>query len=512
MPTLTEEKKMTAVKFTARPHAKPQNRRRGDLSSVNVAAIEEVYKLIKEQDIQIIDLRFADLFGLWQHYSIPTRELMDYSNLQNSIWVDGIGFDGSSIRGFQAIQESDMILLPDPETAFVDPVLNIPTLALICDIFDPNTHIPYSRDPRYIAKKAEAYLIETGLADISYWGPEAEFFIFDHVQYGQGAHYASYRIDSEEGAWNSDADDVQNLGYTIPHKQGYFPVPPHDTLQDLRSEIILNMAKAGIEVEVHHHEVATAGQCEIDMRFKHLTRMADQVFIYKYIIKNVARKHNKVATFMPKPIFGDNGSGMHTHQSLWKDKTNLFFDAKGYAMLSDMARWYIGGLLKHAHALMAFCAPTTNSYKRLVPGYEAPVNLVYSSRNRSAACRIPTYSENPKARRIEFRSPDPTCNSYLAFSAMLMAGLDGVINKIEPGEPMEENTFEMTGSKARKMKTMPGSLTESLQALEKDREFLTRGNVFTDDLIDTYLKEKWGEVDFVRLRPHPAEFELYFDK
>lgn len=512
MPTSTDQVSQKTDKIVGRPHKLPTERRRGDVTGVDTAAIESVYKLIKEKNVEIIDLRFADIFGLWQHYSIPAKELMDYSSLEHSIWVDGIGFDGSSIRGFQAIEESDMILLPDPETAFVDPVLNISTLVLMCDIFDPNTHMPYTRDARFIAKKAEAYLASTGIADISYWGPEAEFFIFDHVQYSQGAHHSSYMIDSEEGAWNSGNDDVQNLGYTIRHKEGYFPVPPHDTLQDLRSEIILDLAKCGIQVEVHHHEVATAGQCEIDMRFKSLTKMADQLFIYKYIIKNVARKHGKVATFMPKPIFGDNGSGMHTHQSLWKDKTNLFFDSKGYAMLSDMARWYIGGLLKHAHALMAFCAPTTNSYKRLVPGYEAPVNLVYSQRNRSAACRIPTYSENPKARRIEFRSPDPTCNSYLAFPAMLMAGLDGVMNKIEPGDPMEANTFEMTGSKARKMKTMPGSLAEALSALEKDREFLIQGGVFTDDLIDTYLKEKWSEVDYIRLRPHPAEFEMYFDK
>lgn len=527
MPVITDEKSAAAghevptnsvseasphAKLLGRPHVMPEDRRRGDVASLDISAVEKVYKMIKDNGIEIIDLRFADLFGQWQHYSIPSRGLMNHDGFENSIWVDGIGFDGSSIRGFQSIEESDMILLPDPQSAFVDPILNIPTLILMCDVFDPNTHMPYSRDSRFVAKKAESYLSSSGLADISCWGPEAEFFIFDHVAYGTGAHYSSYKIDSEEGAWNSGLDEDQNLGYKIRLKEGYFPVPPHDTLQDLRSEIILDLAKCGIEVEVHHHEVATAGQCEIDMRFKSLTKMADQVLIYKYIIKNIARKHNKVATFMPKPIFGDNGSGMHTHQSLWKEGTNLFYDVKGYAMLSDMARWYIGGLLKHAHALMAFCAPTTNSYKRLVPGYEAPVNLVYSQRNRSACCRIPTYSESPGARRVEFRSPDPTCNSYLAFSAMLMAGMDGVINKIEPGEPMEENTFEMTGSKARKLKTMPGSLSEALRALEKDREFLVRGGVFTDDLIDTYLSEKWKEVDFVGLRPHPAEFELYFDK
>ena len=508
MTVQTASQAPTKAKISGRPHVLPTDRRRGDIAHVDTDAIKRVYELIKTHEVEIIDLRFTDLFGLWQHYSIPAKELMEYSALEKSIWVDGIGFDGSSIKGFQAIEESDMVLLPDPETAFVDPVLNIMTLSLNCDVFDPNTHLPYTRDARFVAKKAEAFLASSGIADVSYWGPEAEFFIFDHVSYRNEGHSAGYEIDSDEGAWNSGKNDEQNLGYTIRHKEGYFPLPPHDTLQDLRSEIILAMAKCGIEVEVHHHEVATAGQCEIDMRFKSLTKMADQLFIYKYIIKNIARKHGKVATFMPKPIFGDNGSGMHTHQSLWKEGTNLFFDAKGYALLSDMARWYIGGLLKHAHALMAFCAPTTNSYKRLVPGYEAPVNLVYSQRNRSAACRIPTYSESPKARRVEFRSPDPTCNPYLAFSAMLMAGLDGVTNKIEPGDPMEENTFESK----KKMKTMPGSLEEALSALEKDHEFLKRGDVFTQDLIDMYLQVKWGEVDFVRLRPHPAEFELYFDR
>ena len=345
--------------------------------------------------------------------------------------MDGIGFDGSSIRGFQHIHESDLILLPDATSAFVDPISSISTLVLICDIYDPKTHAPYSKDPRYVAKKAEAHLVKTGIADTSYWG--------------------------------SDMDDVQNLGYRIKHKEGYFPVPPHDTLQDVRSEMVLELGKCGIEVEVHHHEVATAGQCEIDMKYKSLLNMADQLFIYKYIVKNVAKRHGKVATFMPKPLYGDNGSGMHVHQSLWKEGEPLFYDVDGYALLSDTARWYIGGLLKHAHALMAFCAPTTNSYKRLVPGYEAPVNLVYSARNRSAACRIPTYSDSPKARRVEFRSPDPTSNSYLAFSAMLMAGLDGIKNRIEPGDPAEFDTFEEGAADG--METMPGSLAEALEAL-----------------------------------------------
>lgn len=508
--TITNAGTASSSKIAGHARVLPMDRRRGNASHVSSEAIDTVYKKIKDHGIEIIDLRFTDVFGLWQHLSTPVRELVDYSALESSMWVDGIGFDGSSIRGFQEIQESDLILLPDPETAFVDPIFKVPTLVLICDVYDPKTHAPYSRDPRFIARKAEAYLAASGVADVSYWGPEAEFFVFDHVTYGTSPQKSGFSIDSQEGGWNSDMDDMQNLGYSIPHKGGYFPLPPHDTLQDLRSEMILEMGKAGIHVEVHHHEVATAGQCEIDMRFTSLTRMADQVFMYKYIVKNVAKRHGKVVTFMPKPMFGDNGSGMHTHQSLWKEGTNLFYDKDGkYALLSDMARWYIGGLLKHAHALMAFCAPTTNSYKRLVPGYEAPVNLVYSSRNRSAACRIPTYSDSPKARRVEFRSPDPTCNSYLAFSAMLMAGLDGVRNKIEPGEPVEVNTFHDYDGK---MDVMPGSLEEALRALAKDRAFLVEGGVFTDDLIDIYLKEKWTEVDYVRLRPHPAEFEMYFDK
>ncbi|PIQ77247.1 type I glutamate--ammonia ligase [Candidatus Peregrinibacteria bacterium CG11_big_fil_rev_8_21_14_0_20_46_8] len=472
--------------------------------------------MIKARGIKIVDFRFVDLLGLWQHFSIPVEELLNYKTLEDSMWVDGIGFDGSSIRGFQAIDESDMMLIPDPTSAFVDPILQIPTINIICDVYDPIHGEPYSRDPRYVARKAEAYLKTTGIADQSYWGPEAEFFIFDHISYDQNESSGYYFIDSEEADWNTGKGDGngsgRNLGYKPRMKEGYFPCPPHDTLQDIRSEIIRDLIDSGIRVEVHHHEVATGGQCEIDMRYNTMTRMADQVLMYKYIIKNVARKHGKVATFMPKPIFNDNGSGMHCHQSLWMNGKPLFYEEKGYAHLSQMAKYYIGGLIKHGPALMAFCAPTTNSYKRLVPGFEAPVNLVYSKRNRSAAIRIPMYSEAPAARRVEFRSPDPTCNPYLAFAAMMMAGLDGIQNKIEPGEPLEQDLFTMDKKKLSKIKTMPGSLSESIDALEKDHEFLLKGGVFTQDLIDTWITwKREKEIDELRLRPHPHEFYMYFD-
>jgi len=474
--------------------------------------VQKVADLIKKNNIQIVDLKFTDLPGLWQHFSIPPKDMVDFDDLPGSIWVDGIGFDGSSIRGFQEIQESDMILIPDPATARVDPACSVPTLSVLCDIVDPVTRDPYSRDPRGVAKKAEAYLKSTGLADTSYWGPELEFFVFDDIRYDQNEHEGYYHIDSIEGQWNTGTNTQPNLGYKPRYKEGYFPVPPHDTLQDIRSEMVLEMEKVGITIEVHHHEVATAGQNEIDMRYAPLTQMADNVLWYKYIVKNVARKHGKVATFMPKPLFMDNGSGMHTHQSLWKNGKPLFFDQKGYALTSEMCRWYAGGLLRHAPALMAFCAPTTNSYKRLVPGYEAPVNLVFSARNRSAAARIPMYTNNPKAKRIEFRPPDPTANPYLAFSAMLLAGLDGVQKKMDPGAPLEKTTYELSPREERRLKTVPGSLDESLRALEADNEFLRRGNVFTDDVIETWLSYKReNEIDPVRLRPHPWEFHLYFD-
>jgi glutamine synthetase len=404
-----------------------------------------------------------------------------------------------------------MILIPDPDSARLDPILAVPTLSLICDIDDPLTRQHYSRDPRFIAKKAEEYLKSTGIADISYWGPEAEFFIFDDVRFDQTENSGYYFVDSVEGEWNSGREENPNLGYKPRFKEGYFPVPPHDSLQDLRSEIILTMADVGIQVEVHHHEVATAGQCEIDMKFGPLLTMADNMMWYRYIVKNIAHKHNKVATFMPKPLFGDNGSGMHTHQSLWKGGTNIFFDEKGYALMSDIGKHYAGGLLKHANALMAFCAPTTNSYKRLVPGYEAPVNLVYSARNRSAAVRIPVYTDSPKSKRLEFRPPDNSCNPYLAFAAMLMAGLDGIENGIDPGEPLDKNTYELTPEEEANLKTVPGSLEEALDALEEDHDFLVKGGVFTQDVLDVWTEFKREQIDAIRLRPHPYEFHLYFD-
>jgi len=473
---------------------------------------QRVSKMITDNGIQIIDLKFNDLPGLWQHFSITPRQLTDLDDIETSIWVDGIGFDGSSIRGFQKIQESDMILIPDPTTARIDNMCAVPTLSVICDIKDPLTKQPYTRDPRYIAKKAEQYLASTGIADTAYFGPELEFFVFDDIRFGQNAQSGYYYVDSIEGEWNTGRDEKPNLGYKPRFKEGYFPVPPHDSLQDIRSEMIMEMEKVGLTIEVHHHEVATAGQCEIDQRFDTLIRTADNVLWYKYIVKNVARKHGKVATFMPKPLFGDNGSGMHTHQSLWNGKTPLFYDKNGYAGTSELCRWYIGGLLKHGRSLMAFCAPTTNSYKRLVPGYEAPVNLVYSARNRSAAARIPMYSEQPHAKRIEFRPPDPAANTYLAFSAMLLAGLDGIENKIDPGQPLDRNTYELSPAEAANMPTVPGSLEEALAALEADHEYLLKGGVFTKDVIDVWLEYKReAELDPVRLRPHPWEFYLYFD-
>jgi glutamine synthetase len=467
---------------------------------------KEVIELAKSAGVKIVDVRFIDLPGVWQHFSIPVDDLTA------ELFEDGLGFDGSSIRGFKDIHESDMLLIADPETAYVDPMLQIPTLDLICNVFDPVTREPYSRDPRYITQKAERYLKGTGLADISYWGPELEFYIFDDVRYDQNAHSGYYFIDSVEGIWNTGREEKPNLGYKIRHKEGYFPVPPADVFQDFRSEIMLTMKEVGVPIEVHHHEVGTAGQTEIDMRFAPMTKMADNVMYYKYIIRNVAKKYGKTVTFMPKPLYGDNGSGMHCHQSLWKGGTNLFYDEKGYAMLSKMAQYYIGGILKHAPALLGFCAPTTNSYRRLVPGYEAPVNLAYSQRNRSAAVRIPVYSKSPKAKRIEFRCPDPSTNPYLCFAAQLMAGLDGIQNKIEPGEPLEKDLYDLPPEEAKTIKSTPGSLGEVLDALEKDHDFLLKGDVFTPDVIETWIKYKREkELAQVNLRPTPYEFFLYFD-
>jgi glutamine synthetase len=467
---------------------------------------EDVIKAIRDHDVQIVDLRFTDLPGMWQHTSFPATAF------KADAVDEGLGFDGSSIRGFQEIQASDMLLMPDETTAFLDPFTQHKTLVLICDIRDPITKDFYPRDPRGVARKAEAYLSSTGLGDRAYFGPEAEFFVFDDVRYGQSVHYGTYSIDSVEGHWNMPEDEGPNLGYKIRPKEGYFPVPPSDSLHDLRSEMSLVMAQIGIDVECHHHEVATAGQCEIDMRFDTLVAMADNLIKYKYVVKNVARAHGKTATFMPKPLFGDNGSGMHVHQSIWNGDKPTFGDPSGYAGLSEACRYYIGGLLKHAPALLAFAAPTTNSYHRLVPGYEAPVNLAWSMRNRSAAVRIPMYSDSPRAKRAEFRCPDPSCNPYLAFAAMLMAGIDGIKNRVDPGDPVDKNIYDLPPEELAEIPTVPGSLSAALAALEADHEFLTEGDVFTQDFIQNYLTYKRDkEVDPIRLRPHPYEFVLYYD-
>jgi glutamine synthetase len=465
----------------------------------------EVLKFAADRGAKILDLRFMDFPGLWQHLSVPIGELSE------SLFTEGHGFDGSSIRGWQAINASDMLVIPDPASARIDPFLQHPTLVMICDVVDPITRENYSRDPRNIAKKAEAHLKATGLADVAYFGPEAEFFIFDDIRYDSTENSGYYFVDSAEGQWNTGRAEGPNLGYKPRYKEGYFPVPPMDSQQDIRSEMVLLMEEVGIQVETHHHEVATAGQAEIDMRFDSLVSMADKLQWYKYIVKNVARRRNKTATFMPKPLFNDNGSGMHTHQSLWKGGQPLFA-GDGYAGVSQMCLYYIGGILKHAPALCAFVAPTTNSYKRLVPGFEAPVNLAYSSRNRSAAVRIPMYSPSPKAKRIEVRFPDPACNPYLSFAALLMAGLDGIENRIDPGEPLDKDIYGLSPAELSKVPSVPGSLEGALNALENDYEFLTKGDVFTQDVIETWIEYKRGrEIDPVRLRPHPYEFKLYFD-
>jgi glutamine synthetase len=468
--------------------------------------VRRVLDLVRDRKLQVVDVKFCDLPGTWQHFSIPA------SALDEDVFREGLGFDGSSIRGFQAINESDMLLLPDPASAFVDPVLEVPTLSLTCDIYDPVTLEPYSRDPRFIAFKAEEYLKTTGIATTSYWGPEAEFFIFNSVRFDQNAYEGYYHIDSEEGVWNSGRNGTPNLGHRPRHKEGYFPVPPVDRLQDVRSKIMLALIEAGVQVEVQHHEVGTAGQAEIDIKFGSLVQTADRMMIYKYIVKNVCHRLGYTATFMPKPLFGDNGSGMHCHQSLWNGNTPLFFDEGGYAMISELARYYIGGLIAHAPALLALCAPTTNSYRRLVPGFEAPVNLMYSARNRSAICRIPMYSSSPKTKRVEFRAPDPTANPYLAFAAMLMAGLDGVQRKIEPPAPIDEDLYELHDERKAGIKMVPGSLAEALTELENDQDFLLKGDVFTPDVLDTWISMKRSkDVAPMNLRPHPYEFFLYYD-
>jgi glutamine synthetase len=466
---------------------------------------KDAIKLAKENKAVCVDLKFLDFLGTWQHFAVPVSEL------DESIFDEGLGFDGSSIRGWQAIHASDMLVVADPTTAVMEPFTKEPTLSLICNVVDPITKEDYSRDPRNIARKAEAYLKSTGIGDTAYFGPEPEFFILDDIRYGQDQHSGFYYVDSCEGQWNTGREESPNLGYKPRYKEGYFPVAPTDSLHDLRQEMVMTMEKVGIRVECQHHEVATAGQAEIDMRFAPLVKMGDQLKWFKYICKNVARKHGKTVTFMPKPIFLDNGSGMHVHQSIWKGDKPLF-PGNGYAGMSELAMYYIGGILKHATAIAAFSNPTTNSYRRLVPGFEAPVNLAYSSRNRSAAVRIPMYSPSPKAKRIEVRFPDPTCNGYLAFAAMLMAGLDGIEKRLSPGEPLDKDIYSLTPEELEGVPSMPPSLEAALENLKNDHEFLLKGDVFTEDVIRTWINYKMEhEVSEMRLRPHPYEFALYYD-
>jgi glutamine synthetase len=469
---------------------------------------QDVLDFASEHSVELVDLKFIDVPGTWQHMQMPL-DALDADDFEA-----GLGFDGSSIRGFQKIDESDMLLMPDPRTAILDPYYALPTLSLVCSIADPISREAYSRDPRFVARKAESYLVDTGIADTCFIGPEAEFFVFEHLAYEQHEHRAFYEIDSVEGFWNTGRaiDGQPNLAHKLRQKEGYFPVPPADSLADLRAEMVMTMRSLGIACEFHHHEVSSGGQGEIDMRFRPLLRMADQMMLYKYVVKNTAARHGKVATFMPKPIFEENGSGMHVHQSLWLDGETLMSDADAYAGLSELGRHYVGGLLAHASALLAFCAPTTNSYRRLVPGFEAPVNLVYSARNRSACVRIPVYSAQPKTKRVEFRTPDPTANPYLAFSALMLAGLDGVQRGLDPGEPLDADIYELPPDRLAAIDSVPASLEASLEALEADHEFLLKGDVFTSDLIETYVAYKREvEIDAIRMRPHPWEFALYHD-
>jgi glutamine synthetase len=473
---------------------------------------EEVLQFAKEQGAKMVDFKFVDVPGTWQHFSVPLREL------EEDTFIEGKAFDGSSVRGFQTIDTSDMLIIPDPDTAIMDPFTAVPTLSLVCNIAHPGPggrKKPYTRDPRYIAAKAEAYLRSSGIAETSYFGPEAEFFIFDNVRYSSTDNVQYAEVDSDEAPWNSGRNNgTPNLGHRMRVKEGYFPVAPNDTLQDIRSEMTLLLEDLGVRVEAQHHEVGGAGQAEIDIRFNTLLKTADNLMLYKYVVKNTARKHGKSVTFMPKPIFGDNGSGMHVHQSLWQGEKPLFYDGEGYAGISQLARYYIGGLLTHAPALLAIVASTTNSYKRLVPGYEAPVNLVFSKGNRSAAVRIPL-TECASAKRIEFRPPDPTANPYLAFSALLMAGLDGIRRKIEPSEhgfgPVDRDLFHLSEEESREIRSVPGSLPDALDALEDDHAFLLEGDVFTTDLLEHYVELKRAQSDEVRLRPTPIEFALYYD-
>ncbi|MFT5359168.1 MAG: glutamine synthetase [Polyangiales bacterium] len=470
-----------------------------------IKSAKDAIKFAQSKGAVMVDLRFIDMPGMWQHTSVPIHRL------DEDAFEDGFGFDGSSIRGFQPINASDMLIIPDPTTAKMDPYTKHPTVVFVCDIVDPITREPYGRDPRYVSRKAAAYLKQTGIADTCYCGPEAEFFVFDNVRYGSSPNASFYEVDSVEAAWNTSSDDGPNLGYKIQHKAGYFPVMPTDTLMDLRTDMSQALMGLGYEVEVSHHEVATAGQCEIDMRYDDLLTMSDQLMWFKYVVKNQARAAGKTATFMPKPLYDDNGNGMHVHQSLWKDGKPLFA-GDGYAGLSEMGLHYLGGILKHARALTAFTNPTVNSYRRLVPGYEAPVNLAYSSRNRSAAIRIPTYSQSPKAKRIEARFPDPSANPYFCFAALMMAGLDGVQNKIDPGEPFDKDLYSLSPEELRGVPVVPASLDEALAALEADHEFLLKGDVFTMDVIEEWISYKREhEADRFRLRPTPLDYELYFD-
>ena len=465
---------------------------------------KQAIELAKKAGARMADIKFVDTFGTWQHFSVPVSEVTE------EVFSEGFGFDGSSIRGWKSIEASDMLAMPDPGTAFIDPFMAVPTLSLTCTIAETGTREAYGRDPRGIAQKGEKYLQATGLADTAVFGPEAEFFIFDNVQFDAKSNGTFYTVDSEEAVWNSGREEMPNLGYKIRHKEGYFPVAPVDTQQDIRTEMCLTMMELWINIERQHHEVATGGQAEIDFRFDTLVKTADNMMLYKYVIKNVARKHGKTATFMPKPLFGDNGSGMHTHQSLWK-KGKPLFAGNEYAGVSQMALYYIGGILKHAKALCALCSPTTNSYKRLVPGFEAPVNLAYSARNRSAAIRIPTFSESPKAKRIEYRPPDPSANPYLCYTALLLAGLDGVLNKLDPGEPVDKNMYELPAEEHAKIPQICGSLEEALDHLEADHQFLLKGDVFTKDFLEMWVSTKRKEADALRLRPHPNENFLYYD-
>lgn len=477
-----------------------------DLNNGQHVTVREVNRTIKEDEIRFVDLKFVDLPGVLQHITLPI-EVFD-----EKMFIEGVGFDGSSIRGFQRIHESDMLIVPDRSTMFVDPFMDDSTLSFLCNIKDPQTHKIYSRDARAVAQRAERFLISEGIADLAYFGPELEFFIFDDVRYNQTTNEGYYFLDSSEGSWNTGRVEKPNLGHKPRNKEGYFPVPPMDSYQNLRSKMVSVLRSVGVEAEAHHHEVASGGQSEIDIKYNTMVHIGDQAMKYKYVIKNVAQRYHKTVTFMPKPLFQDNGSGMHVHISLWKNGRNLFYETGKYAELSDFAEYFIGGLLHHAPTLCAFCAPTTNSYRRLVPGYEAPINLIYSQSNRSACVRIPMYSGSEKAKRLEFRTPDPSCNPYIAFAAILMAGLDGIENRMQPPPPIDKDIYELAKNGGPAIASTPGSLEKAIQALEDDHAFLLRGGVFTKDLIRVWLDYKRErEIDYIRLRPHPSEFALYYD-